>query len=373
MSNESERGIRDEVVPAVGYAAQGSNALKRRQKGSPYYFRGAVRVASSIDAAVSEAIDELRFVSTAQQTQLCIFTDGSFHQPTRNGGYAIAYNGFGLGSYISSDDRQVAKGWTAIRTKDNHMCEGLAIAQSLKEAMKELTTLEEHVAAKHIDTAGARDPVEISVKIFSDSQTVLRAMKAGKFPRKMKHTGHAIITFSEELRERFRGPRSKLKVDLVVHWIPGHDASFPLHENGADGVYEEVTAAQGYKEERLLRWREREQEEWEEFPEAQAQDDLQLHHIGDEEHQRGQPPQQIGPHTQQLATQQPYQQEWYNQVQTYYDQYAGYWEQLGRWQDWQRAHGHQAGQWLWDDGTNQWVWRWDNHSPDETGNGQPPT
>lgn len=224
-------------------------------------------------------------------------------------------------------------------------------------------------------------------------------MKAGKFPRKMKHTGHAIITFSEELRERFSGPRSKLKVDLVVHWIPGHDASFPLHQvadklsrkcgqdkkpflfindtytpwNGADGVYEEVTAAQGYKEERLMRWREREQEEWEEVPETQAQDDLQLQHIADEENQAGQPPQQTGSHTQQPASQQPDQQEWYNQVQAYYHQSSDYWEQLGRWQNWQRAHGHQAGQWLWDYGSNQWVWQWDNHNPDETGNSQPPT
>ncbi|KAK3492124.1 uncharacterized protein B0T23DRAFT_441571 [Neurospora hispaniola] len=371
MSNESERGrIRDEVVPAFGHAAQASNALKRRKKGSPYYFRGAVRIAHNINAAVSEAIDALEFVSTAQKTQLCIFADGSFDRPTYNGGYAIAYNGFSLGPNTSSDDRPVAKGWTAIRTKDNHTCEGLSIAQSLREAMKELTTLEEHVAARHIDTAATRDPVEASVKIFSDSQTVLKAIKAGKFPQKMKHTGHAIITFSEELREKFRGPGCKLKVDLVVHWIPGHHGSFPLHQNGADGVYEEVKAAKRYKEERLLRWRER---EWEEIPEAEEHHNLQLQQIADEEYQGGQPPQQTGPHTQQPASQQPDQQEWYNQVQTYYDQYAGYWEQLGRWQDWQRAHGHQAGQWLWDHGANQWIWQWDNHNPGETGNGQPPT
>lgn len=49
--------------------------------------------------------------------------------------------------------------------------------------MKELTTLEEHVAARQIDTAGTQDPVEASVKIFSDSQTVLKAMKAGKFSK----------------------------------------------------------------------------------------------------------------------------------------------------------------------------------------------
>lgn len=125
-----------------------------------------MRIAPRIDTAVSEAIDALGFVSTAQKKQLCIFVDGSFDRPTHNGGYAIAYNGFPLGLNTSSDDRPVAKGWTAIRTKDNHTCEGLSIAQSLREAMKELTTLEEHVAARHIDTAGTRNPVEASVKIF---------------------------------------------------------------------------------------------------------------------------------------------------------------------------------------------------------------
>ncbi|KAL0467537.1 hypothetical protein QR685DRAFT_574334 [Neurospora intermedia] len=353
--------IRDEAVPAFGHAAQGGNALKRKNKGSPYYFRGAVRIAPRIDTAVSEAIDALEFVSTAQKRQLCIFVDGSFDRPTHNGGCAIAYNGFSLGPNTSSDDRHVAKGWTAIRVKDNHTCEGLSVAQSLREAMKELTTLEEHVAARQIDTAGTQDPVEASVKIFSDSQT------------KMKHTGHAIIIFSEELREKFRRPGSRLKVDLVVHWIPGHDASFPLHESGLDGVYEEVTAAQGYKEARLLQWREREQEEWEEAPEAQEHDVLQQQQIADEEYQGGQPSQQTGPHIQQPVSQQPDQQEWYNQVQAYYHQSANYWEQLSRWQDWQRAHGHQAGQWVWDHGANQWVWQWDNHSHGETGNGQSPT
>lgn len=172
----------------------------------------------------------MKFVSTAQKTQLCIFADGSFDQTTKDGGYALAHTGFAPAPSEASVERQVAKGWSAIPVTNSPTCEGLAIAQSFKEAMKELTILEKRVATRPVDTASAGGRMEASVITFSDSKTVLEATKRGKFPKSMKHMGHAIIKFSEELKEKFRGPRSRLKVNLVVHWIPGHyHTVMPLH------------------------------------------------------------------------------------------------------------------------------------------------
>ncbi|KAK3946671.1 hypothetical protein QBC32DRAFT_319759 [Pseudoneurospora amorphoporcata] len=232
---------------------------------------------------------------------------------------------------------------------------------SLKEAIKELTILEKRVATRPVEGR-----MEASVIIFCDSKAVLGATKTGKFPKIMRHTGHAIIEFSEQLSERFRGPRSRLKVNLVVQWIPGHcHADTPLHGladrlsrkcreigrplllvddtymewDGTDGVYEEVKAAKRHKEKRLMRWRGEEPVEWEE---DEAGDELQ--------------PQQAVPNAQQPATNQTYQQQGHHQFQTYHQQSAVYWEQVSRWQNWQRAHGHPTGQRYWDGNANQWVW-----------------
>ncbi|KAK1775017.1 hypothetical protein QBC45DRAFT_456879 [Copromyces sp. CBS 386.78] len=132
------------------------------------------------------------------------------------GGYALAHSGFARGPSEARVERQVAKGWPARPGASSSVCEGLAISQAIKESIKELTILEKRVATRPVEGR-----MEASVIIFSDSKAVLGATKTGKFPKIMRHTGHAIIEFSEQLSERFRGPRSRLKVNLVVQWIPG--------------------------------------------------------------------------------------------------------------------------------------------------------
>lgn len=282
----------------------------------------------------------------------------------------MAYNALGLGSDFSSDYIQVAKGWPAVGVNDNNECEGLAIAQSLREAIRELTIIEQRVLARCADTSGTGERVEVSVCIFSDSQTVLKWIKQGKYPKEMKGTGHAIIILSEELSERFRGHRSKLKVNLVVHFIPGHNPQFPQHQvadqlsrkcqvtgqpllrvadtyvhwNAVDSVYEEVQASKQYRGERVTRWLDREHPQWreaEEIDEAQPEEQQPVAEDQPEIHQS-------------------HQQEWDAQVQQYLEQSPGYWEQLSQWQEWQRSHGHQTGQWSWDHNGNQWVWQWEN-------------
>ena len=277
----------------------------------------------------------------------------------------------------------------------SEVCEGFAISQSIKEAIQELSILDKRLATQLVDTARAPPRMKVQVIIFSDSRTILQRMKTGQFPGRSKHIGHAIIVYSERLREEFRKPGSRLRVNLVVQWIPGHcDSDFPLHSiadklsrkcrevgrpllrtgelsyvecEGLGAVHEEVKAAKRYKEERLSRWREREEMalDWQDeeiMEETQAGEDLQA--------------QQAVQNTQQpasAATDQSYQQEWQQQVQTFYQQSAAYWEEVSRWQDSQRAHGHPTGQWYWDANSNQWVWQWDNQRLEDTSESQSPS
>ncbi|KAK3401434.1 hypothetical protein B0T20DRAFT_346429 [Sordaria brevicollis] len=338
MSEENRYGARDELVPGV----EGRTALKRRKKGSPYFFRGTVVIAPDNGVAITEALNAMRLVPTSRNYQVCIFTDASFDIHTGDGGYALAYNSFGPKSNTSSGYIQLAKGWPALGVNDNHEGEALAIAQSIREAIQELTIIEQRVMAREASTSDAGGRVEVSVRIFSDSQTVLKRIKAGKFPKDMKGTGHAIILMSEKLSERFGGSKSKLKVNLVVHYIPGHHPHFPQHQKGTDSVYEEVRASRQHRADRVARWKEAEEIDESQHEEQQLVEGKQ---------QEGQQPQDAD-------------------VQQYYEQSLSYWEQLGRWQEWQRAHGHPTGRWLFDHNAKQWVWQWDSQGSVTDGNGQ---
>jgi hypothetical protein len=103
---------------------------------SAYYFRGTIRIAPDKEMALQEAHQALRFVSTAQKTQLCIFADGSFDREHDLGGYAYAHAGFAPGAGQASYRRQVAKGWPARPGASSAVCEGLAMSQAIKEAIE---------------------------------------------------------------------------------------------------------------------------------------------------------------------------------------------------------------------------------------------
>ncbi|KAH7635376.1 hypothetical protein B0T09DRAFT_353859 [Sordaria sp. MPI-SDFR-AT-0083] len=188
MSEGSEsRRTREEA------AAQRKAALKRRKKGSPYYFRGAVRIAPDKEMALQEYIGS-RKAGIKEGLPRPLVTGSSASNSYHNLPVPFGYYFVTL-LFYPSDNTPVL---VTIRHTPSIVN---TILEAIKEAIEELAILEMRVATRPSDTVSTGARMEATVIIFSDAKGVLQATKAEKFLKRMKHTGHAIIHFSELLRE----------------------------------------------------------------------------------------------------------------------------------------------------------------------------